>query len=260
MNFYAEKLRDSWGWLPGVGFSKNGGKKHVYQPHARKMVETGMCFFLIHSVWPWQVLPELEWTAMENHLYSLVVVSMLLTVILQSDASVVMWWNITSKQGVGHMHPGHFAKWRFHGSRNRHVTYATKKTALRLLPSTSRGENLHLRRISGGGQRYAHRGSESVPRHLPEHYARRSSWPSNVPELLGVNGGLLGVLGCPGLMWKNTSKKKRENLETVVAFFFEQKLCWSFAEVPHHLRRIPHQTIYSLLRLMVQWKMAVMER
>ena len=107
------------------------------------------------------------------------------------------------------MHPSHFVKWRFHESRNRHVTYATKKNCA---ASSSQhflgGENLHLRRISGGGQRYAHRGSESVPRHLPEHYASRSSWPSNVPELLGVNGGLLGKLGMSRVDGKITSKKK----------------------------------------------------
>lgn len=146
------------------------------------------------------------------------------------------------------MQPGHFAKWRFHGSRNRHVTYSTKKTALRLLPSTSRGGKIFTdAEFRSAGQRYAHRGSESVPRHLPEHYASRSSWPSNVPELLGVNGGLLGVLGCPGLMWKITSKKVMKTWRQLLRFFLNKKYVEVFAEVPHHLRRIPRQKIYSLL-------------
>ena len=125
------------------------------------------------------------------------------------------------------MQPGHFAKWRFHGSRNRHVTYSTKKTALRLLPSTSRGGKIFTyAEFRSAGQRYAHRGSESVPRHLPEHYASRSSWPSNVPELLGVNGGLFGgKLGMSRVDVENHKQKSHENLETVVAFFFEQKIC-----------------------------------
>lgn len=76
--------------------------------------------------------------------------------------------------------------------------------------------NLHLRRNSGGGQRYAHRGSESVPRHLPEHYASRSSWPSNVPELLG---GLFGGFGMSRVDGKITSKKVMKTWRQSLRFF-----------------------------------------
>ena len=150
------------------------------------------------------------------------------------------------------MQPGHFAKWRFHGSRNRHVTYSTKKK-LRCVffPALlGAGKIFTDAEFRSAGQRYAHRGSESVPRHLPEHYASRSSWPSNVPELLGVNGGLFGGnLGCPGLMWKITSKKVMKTWRQLLRFFLNKKYVEVFAEVPHHLRRIPRQKIYSLLWL-----------
>lgn len=49
---------DPTGVTPGVGFSKKGGKKNIVPTSCKKNGGDGNVVFLIHSVWPWQVLPE----------------------------------------------------------------------------------------------------------------------------------------------------------------------------------------------------------
>lgn len=69
-----------------------------------------------------------------------------------------------------------------------------------------------------------------------------------------------GNLGCPGLMWKITSKKKSWKAGDSCCVFFEQKICWSFCRSSTSPEE--NTTSEDLLSsmTMVQWKMAVMER